>query len=109
MASRANIIIDQGTDFSTTITVTGDDGNALDLTGYSAASKMRKHYTSSNSTAFSCAVSTSEGTVTLSMNNSVTANIAAGRYLYDLEVTDSGGLVTRITEGIVTVTPGVTY
>ena len=47
MGAKANILIDQGTDFSTVLTVTNDDGTATDLTGYTAAGQIRKHYTSS--------------------------------------------------------------
>jgi len=107
MAIKANLIIDQGTDFSTTINVTDDAGDAVDLSTYTAAAQIRKHYTSTNSTAFSVTAS-SLGVVTLTMNNSITANLTAGRYVYDCELTDGSGTVSRLVEGIVTVTPEVT-
>jgi hypothetical protein len=31
-----------------------------------------------------------------------------GRYLYDVEITSSEGEVSRVVEGVVTVTPGIT-
>ena len=37
-----------------------------------------------------------------------TANITPGRYVYDVELEDPAGDVTRIFEGIVTVLPNVT-
>lgn len=37
-----------------------------------------------------------------------TALLSPGRYLYDLLITAPGGTKTRVVEGIVTVTPGVT-
>ena len=46
MAAKANIVIDQGADFSSTITVTDDAGDAVDLTGYTASGQIRQHYTS---------------------------------------------------------------
>ena len=52
MATRVNIIIDQGTDFSTTVNLTDSSGTNLNLTGFSAASQIRKTHSSSNSTAF---------------------------------------------------------
>ena len=107
MAIKANIVIDQGTDFSTTINVTDDNGDAVDLSTYTGAAQLRKHYTSSNSTSF--AVSTSSGgVVTLSMNAAVSGNLTPGRYVYDCEITDSSNTVSRLVEGIVTVTPQVT-
>lgn len=106
MAVKANITIDQGTDFATSIDVTDDNGDPTDLSGFTGAAQMRKHYTSSNSFSFSVAVA--NGSVTLSMNSATTANIIAGRYVYDCELTSASNVVTRIVEGIVTVTPQVT-
>lgn len=106
MAVKANITIDQGTDFATSIDVTDDNGDPTDLSGFTGAAQMRKHYTSTNSYSFSVAVAT--GAVTLSMNSATTTSIPAGRYVYDCELTSSGNVVTRIVEGIVTVTPQVT-
>jgi hypothetical protein len=106
MAVKANITIDQGTDFSTSIDVTDDNGDPTDLSGYTGAAQMRKHYTSSNSYSFSVAVA--NGSVTLTMNSATTANITSGRYVYDCELTSGSNTVTRLVEGIVTVTPQVT-
>lgn len=109
MAIKGNIEIDQGANFSTTITVTDDNtGNAVNLTGYSAAAQMRKHYSSSNSYSFTVSISPIIGAVTLSMNSTSTGSITPGRYVYDCELTDPNYAVTRLVEGIVTVTPSVT-
>ena len=43
MAAKANMIIEQGTDFSSTITVQDSSGNITNLTGYTAAAQIRKH------------------------------------------------------------------
>jgi len=107
MASKANLTIDQGTTFTTTITITDDDGNALDLTGYTGAAQLRKHYTSSNSVNFTVSITSATGEVTLSLTANATSNIVAGRYVYDCELTNSG-TVSRVLEGIVTITPQVT-
>lgn len=106
MALKANITIDQGTDFATSIDVTDDNGDPTDLSGFTGAAQMRKHYTSSNS--YSFAVAVANGSVTLSMNSATTANITSGRYVYDCELTSGSNVVTRIVEGIVNVTPQVT-
>jgi len=108
MATKVNIVIDQGTDFSTSISLTNSDGSQLDLTGIVAASQIRKSYTSSNAVSFVTALANNTGTLTLSLNNSVTSTLSSGRYVYDVELTDSSNVVTRILEGIVTVTPEVT-
>lgn len=107
MAIKANIIIDQGTDFTTTINVTDEDGLAINLADYTGAAQLRKWYTSSNSTSFT--VTLSNSTVTLGLTSSQTAGLTAGRYVYDVELTDTtSNTISRIVEGIVTVTPNVT-
>jgi hypothetical protein len=108
MALKANIVIDQGTSFATTIDVTDEEGNLIDLTGFTGAAQMRKHYTSVTSTSFTVSINASLGAVSLIMTANVTNSIAPGRYVYDCELTDTTGTVSRLVEGIVTVTPGVT-
>jgi hypothetical protein len=108
MAIKGNIVIDQGTTFQTSINVTDENELPIDLTNYTAAAQMRKHYTSSTSYAFAVSISPSLGIVTLSMTANTTNSISPGRYMYDCELTDVNGAVSRLIEGIVTVTPGVT-
>jgi hypothetical protein len=108
MALKANLLIDQGSTYSTTLMLTTETDEAMDLSGYTGAAQVRKHYTSSNSSAFSVDLNTNTGTVTLSMSANTTANLVAGRYVYDVEITSGSGNVTRVVEGIVTVTPNVT-
>lgn len=110
MAVKVNLSIDQGTTFATTFSLTNDDtGEILDLSTYSAAGQIRKHYSSSNSTSFVCAVNTSTGILTASLTANTTKAMTAGRYVYDIELTDSAtGSVSRIVEGIATINPEVT-
>jgi hypothetical protein len=108
MAIRGNLIIDQGATFQTSINVTDDNEVAINLTGYTAAAQMRKHYTSSNATNFTVTISPALGIVTLVMSANTTNTLVPGRYVYDCELTDTNGATTRLVEGIVTVTPGVT-
>lgn len=108
MAIKANLIIDQGTTYSTDLQLTDDNGNVIDLSSYSAAAQIRKTYTSSSATTFTVSISEDTGVVTLSLTANQTSNIASGRYVYDVELTSPGGVVSRIIEGIVTVTPQVT-
>jgi hypothetical protein len=107
MATKSNLVIDQGATFSTDLTLTDENGDALNLTGYTANSQLRKWYTSTNSVSFSTTTNTSIGVVTLSLSSNQTAALTAGRYVYDVEISD-GTTISRIVEGIVTVTPNVT-
>ena len=108
MATKANLVIDQGATYSTSVTITDDNDNIYDLTGHTGAAQMRKHYTSSNATSFSVSLDANAGVVTLALTAAQTANLTAGRYVYDVEITSSSNVVSRILEGIVTVTPNVT-
>ena len=109
MAARADIVIDQGTTFETVVTVTDDNGNVVDLTNYEANSQIRKHHTSSSVTStFTITNGGTNGQLTLALSWSATASMAAGRYVYDVEVTTASGTVSRVVEGIVTVNPQVT-
>ena len=107
MATKANLVIDQGATFSTDLTLTDENGDILNLNGYSSNSQLRKWYTSSNSVAFSTSVNTATGVITLSLTSDQTANISAGRYVYDVEISN-GTTISRVVEGIITVTPNVT-
>lgn len=108
MATKANLSIDQGATFTTVVTLTDNDGNVIDISGYTGAAQMRKHYTSSTAKTFTVQLGGASGTITLSMSANTTANIEAGRYLYDVELTDVSGIVSRVFEGIVTVNPNIT-
>lgn len=109
MAIIANIFIDQGTDFNVQVDCTDTAGDVLNLTGYTATAQLRKTYGSSSASAtFTCSHNGVGGTVTMSLTDTVTAALEAGRYVYDLMVTDGSGQKSRIVEGQATVTPGVT-
>lgn len=108
MAIKANLIIDQGTDFSATIDLLDVSDNAFDLTGYTTAGQMRKNYASETAYDFTITHNGELGQLFLSMDNTLTNTLDPGRYLYDVEITSSGGTVTRVVEGVVTVKPGIT-
>lgn len=108
--AKANLIIDQGADFSKELTVTDDNGNVVNLTGYTAAGQIRKHFSSNTAINFSISFNAdrSTGKLTISLGRTTTGNTAYGRYMYDVEITDSSNNRTRLLEGIATITPEVT-
>ena len=108
-AGYQNLYVEQGTTYSTTITLDDVYNNAYNLTGYRASSQIRKSYYSSNATAsFTTTIDSGNATITLSLNAGTSANISAGRYVYDAIIIDTNNSVTRILEGIVDVSPRVT-
>jgi hypothetical protein len=106
----AELTIDQGTTFESSLDLVADDGTAINVAGYVFSGEIRKSYYSSNTTAnFTISVSdAANGNVLVSLNSATTSNITAGRYLYDVKMTDTSNVVTRLVEGIITVTPQVT-
>jgi len=108
MGTKVNLVVDQGSTFETTVDLTDDNGDLVNLENYTGSGQLRKHYTSSNSVSFDVTLGGANGTITLSLSSNTTANIVAGRYVYDLELTDPSGDVQRVIEGIITVTPQVT-
>ena len=109
MAAISNIFIDQGADFSTTVTVSDANGDALDLSNYTALAQIRKTYESTTATTFTStfADDRTTGQITISLTDVQTTALDFGRYVYDLLITDGDGDKTRVVEGIVTVNPSV--
>lgn len=109
MAAYSEIILEQNANFSTTVNVEDTQGDAINLTNYSASSQMRKSYYSSTASSFNVFVSNAvTGELTMQMTAANTANLSPGRYVYDLVITSPTSEKTRVVEGIVVVTPGVT-
>ena len=108
MAAVSNFYIDQGADFSTTLSLTESNSDVLNLTGYTGLGQMRKTYGSSTIAAtFTLALTAATGQVTVTLTDVQTAALVSGRYVYDILLTDSSGDKTRILEGHATVVPSV--
>lgn len=110
MAIYTDLSIDQGADFESNLDLVAEDGSPLDLTGYTFSSQIRKSYYSSNASANITVqvVDASNGNTVLAITAANTANIAAGRYAYDVKMKNDLNKTIRIVEGIITVTPQVT-
>ena len=110
MAAIANLYIDQGSTFSTTVFVKNDDETPFDLTLYTAAGQIRKSYSSSTKVDFTLEIANPAtlGQINLSLTPTQTSTLEEGRYVYDIEVTSTGDVITRVVEGLVTVSPQVT-
>ena len=109
-AGYQELFLEQGSDYSTSITLTDVNGDPYDLTNYTAKSQVKKSYYSSNTTAnFVITINDpTSGVVAISLDSANTANIAAGRYVYDVLIKNSSNNITRVLEGIVNVLPQVT-
>lgn len=111
MSAFVELYLDQGTTFNNVINITDDITNAaVNISGYSAESQIRRSYYSSNISAnITCTITdAANGELTMSMTAANTANIKAGRYVFDLKIVDTSNITSRILEGIINVTPQVT-
>jgi hypothetical protein len=111
MAAYVELYMDQGASFRNVINLTDDVTNdTINISGYLVRSQMRRSYYSMNASAnITCTITNAaNGEVTLTLPPSNTANIKAGRYLFDVQTVDTSNNVVRILEGIITVTPRVT-
>ena len=109
MAVLSNLSVDQGADYSAEIIVEDANGNVANLANYTVAGQIRKSYASSTATNFTATITNAgNGQVTIKLSNTTTNGMKAGRYLYDIEITDNAGVKTRVVEGQITINPGVT-
>ena len=108
-AGTYNFTLEQGATFNRILTLQ-ENSAAMNLSGYSVASKFRStHDSGTVAGTFTCTISdASNGKITMTMTNSTTSAIEEGMYVYDLEITNSAGTVTRVLQGSITVTPEVT-
>ena len=84
-------------------------GAAINLFGYSASSQMRKsYYATSNTIITSTITGNANGQITLSMTAANTANLTPGRQVFDLLITSPTQVKTRVVEGVIVISPGVT-
>jgi len=116
MAQYEEFTIDQGADVAFELHLTDVNGAAKNLNGYTVSAKMKKNYNSDSADThdFTSIVASpyTDGIVTLSLTNTQTDVLKAGRYVYDVELSylDSSDntVIERILEGRIQVTPSVT-
>lgn len=116
MAGTYNIEADQGSTLTRTITWKQSNGVPVDLSGFTARMHVR---TAVDAASVTLEASTSNGrivlggvagTVTINVESSAMEAIAAGSYVYDLELVSPTAtpVVTRLVEGTFTVDAEVT-
>ena len=116
MAQYEELTIDKGTDVTLQLELEDTNGNAKDLTNYTVAGKLKKTYNTpdAEATVFTTEVKApaTGGVVNLSLSNTQTDALKAGRYVYDVEISfvdsDAQTVIERVLEGTITVTPSVT-
>lgn len=111
-AGYQTIYLNQGETFTTSLTLDDENGLPYNLTDFTVKCHAKKsYYTQSDIIVFDSQISDANtGTITISANSAVTANIPAGTLVYDAIIIQSGtGNVTRVLEGQIIVSPAVTF
>ena len=112
-ATTYDILIEQGATFSQLVTYK-ESGVAINLTGYTARMQVRATLESASTlveltTANSrIALGGTAGTITLTISATDTAALTSGRGVYDLELVSGSGIVTRLLQGVATISRNVT-
>lgn len=113
-ATKANLKILQGSDFTHNFVYTNSTGTAVDLTGYTARCQFRADIadavpifdaTTENAKLTNGGVN---GTITLIVSDSDSDAFTDYRAVYDLEIIAPDATVTRIVQGTVTIDRQVT-
>ena len=106
-----NLIIYKHTDFEQTFILEDSQSNsAKDLTGFTGTCKMQRTLNLGSLTAFNLAFTNRTlGKVRISLTSAQTANIADGKYFYELMLTDPNDVTERVIEGVVIVKHPVTW
>ena len=111
MATIANFNIDQGSTFSTTIDISSNSAGVFELDTYTARGKIRKSPSTSKYVSFTCTINENapaQDTITIALTSAQTKAMKPGRYLYDVEIFTSAGVVTRVLEGQIELLASIT-
>ena len=106
-----NLLIYKHTDFEQTFILEDSQSNsAKDLTGFTGTCKMQRTLNLGGLTSFNLAFTNRTlGKVRISLTSTQTANIADGKYFYELMLTDPNDVTERVIEGVVIVKHPVTW
>ena len=106
-----NLVIYKFTDFEQTFLLEDSQSNsAKDLTGFTGTCKMQRTLNLGSLTAFNLTFTNRLlGKVRIGLTSTQTANIADGKYFYELMLTDPNDVTERVIEGIVIVKHPVTW
>ena len=107
MTSRATLVVKSGDDYSKVLTITDAAGDPINLDGSTLTlhSRARGGTTDVITPAPTLTqVAPGSNQATLTLTDTQTAALTPGQYTYEIEVVDSGALVSTPVEGIVRVT-----
>ena len=103
-----NLTFNARENFREDLEFTSAGGSPVNLTGYSAASHLRKHTDSGLSAVITVGItSAADGKLSLSLTDAQTAGLTPGRHVYDVLLTKPSGSKMIAVEGTALVRPGI--
>ncbi len=113
IAGKLDLVIEQGADFTRTLTFTDSGGAAINITGYTFRMQGRVNKSSTTTlfnygTAQFTITGGTAGVVALSVAGSITAAYDFDTGVYDMEWVTPSGAIKRILEGNITLSREVT-
>jgi hypothetical protein len=113
-AAKYDLVIEQGTDYIKSFNLKNPDNSIKDLNGFTAKMQIRQYkfdaeakYEASTANG-KILIAVNSGTVQLRFPNQDTANFDFNKGVYDIELTDQSGIITRLMEGEVIISKEVT-
>ena len=108
-AGTHNITLEKGVDYAATFNHKDSDNEAINITGYTFKSQVRRKASTGVAATFTSAITNATGgQVKLSMAGSVTRTLPVGKLQYDLVSQDGAGAIKRYITGTITVKDTVT-
>lgn len=113
-AGEYDFEIEQGATLAKTFVWKDGDGVLVNLSAYTARMQVRQSFTSEDAllslttTDGTIVLGGAAGTITLTLDATDTAAITWRRGKYDLELISGDGTVTRLLEGVITVSKEIT-
>ena len=103
MAANYSLTLHQGTDFKRSFQIKEDDV-VQDITSYTFSAKMAPNYKGATVTTMTTnIVDAAQGTFSVTLTDTQTADIDPGRYVYDVIMTDSNGDKQKLLTGYIQV------
>lgn len=107
-AGTYNLSIEQGATFSLEVTLRAPGGGVFSLVGYTVRAQIRRSHTHSQAFDFSVTLTApATGVFVLGLSAAQTAALGFDTGVWDLEIA-LNGVVTRVLQGAVSVSPEVT-
>lgn len=110
MGAYQDFYIDQGCDFQTTMVLSNPDGTSINVAGYVFAGQIKMSYyvTTVSANLNIAVVNAAQGNISISLDAANTSNMQAGEYFYDVTYKNLANVTSRLVNGKIILTPGVT-